>query len=199
MKTRLFGFCDLVACMALLGVPPAAATTYSVSDNVGSITITGSITTDGNTGLLDLGDIKSWNFDISGLSIPFAMTSSTGLATMLGSDLIATSTTLSYKFSDLSLGELVFGSGGCYPCASLSYDTAGALIASEGGLLFDIDITNDNSVDMLSNRSGTLVIASVAQTPLPAALPLFSVGLGIIALVGRRRRRRQTFAGPRRV
>jgi hypothetical protein len=194
MNTRLFGLCELVACMALLGVPSASATTYSVSDNVGSIAITGSITTDGNTGLLALGDITSWSFNIGGLSIPFAMTSSTGIATMLGSDLIATPTTLSYKFSDLAIGELVFGSNGCYPCASLSYDTAGALIASEGGLLFDIDITSDNSVDMLSNRAGTLVIASVTQTPLPAALPFFGVGLGIIALLGRRRRRTQTFA-----
>ncbi len=41
---------------------------------------------------------------------------------------------------------------------------------------------------------GNAQIASVATTPLPAALPLFATGLGLMGLLGWRRKRKASAA-----
>jgi hypothetical protein len=54
---------------------------------------------------------------------------------------------------------------------------------------FDVFVQNDACGGCL-NPTGLLVSASVGTTPLPAALPLFAGGLGMIGLLARRRKQK---------
>jgi hypothetical protein len=44
------------------------------------------------------------------------------------------------------------------------------------------------------NENATVTISAVAATPIPAALPLFATGLGVLGLLGWRRKRNNTAA-----
>jgi hypothetical protein len=59
--------------------------------------------------------------------------------------------------------------------------------------LFGPDIGSGNfqiSEGILGGAYGNLQIETVAATPLPAALPLFATGLGVIGLFGWRKKRK---------
>jgi hypothetical protein len=198
--TKLAG---LLACGALLGVSPASASyIYSVSDDAGSLSVTGTITTDKDNGVLDLADILSWSLTISGPAGPsFTLTPSNSVTPILtGQDLTASPTALNYDFSDSNVataGKFVFQDNG-------SSAPAGGLIAWCGvgtgcDITFNVNLfyPNGNFTFDGVSPSGDPEIAtiqSVSQTPLPAALPLFGAGLGLMGLFGRRSRRKNTAA-----
>lgn len=117
MKAKVLG---LIACATLLGMAPAAATTYYLS-NISDL-VTGSITTDGKTGVLNYSDILSWNLTISANSQHQPNCASYGLCNfsciltptnnqviLEGNDLFATKTgVLLLNYSDTSSGRLDF-------------------------------------------------------------------------------------------
>ena len=51
----------LFSSLALFGSQASATTVYDVSDAAGGLVYEGSITTDGNTGVLSAGDIQDWH------------------------------------------------------------------------------------------------------------------------------------------
>jgi hypothetical protein len=63
-------------------------------------------------------------------------------------------------------------------------------------ILFGIEasITNTNSLITATNAYFDNIDVTVNQTPLPAALPLFATGLGVMGWFGRRRKRNNTAA-----
>ena len=74
---------------------------------------------------------------------------------------------------------------------------SGGSIDQNGSFILNV-LTNDiygfyvRSADGEEGRGDILVTAlAVSQVPLPAALPLFAGGLGVIGLLARRRKRRQ--------
>ena len=203
MKTKLLG---LIACMALLGVSPVAATTYIVSDTATtvccnyagtaeSLSLTGSITTDGHIGVLSLGNILSWDLTIGGFGTPPTLTPSSSDLVLVGSDLIATATALIFMYPDEETGYLEVIESGCtYVCTLAAFWD----VAAEGppyGVLELISSISPKPTEAvgLSFQSSDQIIA---QTPLPAALPFFATGLGALGLFGWRRKRRAR-AGPR--
>jgi hypothetical protein len=67
--------------------------------------------------------------------------------------------------------------------------TGGPIISSAGGFISQTDDVQFNGVVTLaSGLTGTF--SPVSTTPLPAALPLFGAGLGVMGLFGWRRRKR---------
>ena len=129
------------------------------------------------------------------LGAPQVLNTGNSIVALIGSDLSATPTTLSFNFDDTSPSAfLAFGSSTCFPCAAVYYIPVGGSVTGTGQLqLCSLpDVTTPacavGTNDGISERSGTLVIANA--TPLPAALPLFASGLGALGLLARRRKRK---------
>ena len=119
-KTKLV---RLVACVALLSVSRAEASTYdvSISDVSGTVSVTGTITTDGTIGVLSRSNITDYNLvlNVGAFSDFFinknCLTPCTSpippgysFLAMSGQPLSATATSLSFNFGDTSFSWINF-------------------------------------------------------------------------------------------
>jgi hypothetical protein len=198
MKTKLLG---LIAYMALLGVPQAGATTYNLTGTSG-IDVTGTITTDGNIGTLSAADITSWNINetFDTIHVPTNINPSNSTVSLSGDALTATSTQLLFNFADTATSKLEFVSnnfpnpGGfnvqfcdaTTPCIN----QVGASDFSFMEIVFASGGCCSSSTGVAETGNTQIGTAAVATTPLPAALPLFGAGLGLMGLLGWRRKRK---------
>jgi len=203
MKTKLLG---LIACMALLGASQAGATsiTYDVSDTAESgspnpISYSGTITTDGHTGILGSGDILSWNITITGYTKTYILQPGPGEFVQFDgtSELSATLTTLSWNTSS--------NPASTFPADFLIEYHSGfdkAFVLYQQSSPDDVSVLTIDAEDAAGglehNRdlvtSATLGTAAATTTPLPATLPLFASGLGALGLLGWRRKRKNVAA-----
>lgn len=193
MKAKQLG---LIACATLLGMPPAAATTYYLN-NISDL-VTGSITTDGKTGVLSYNDILNWNLTIAANSqnqpncasygscnFSYVLTPTDSQVILEGNDLFATKTgVLLFNYSDTSSGRFDFAGNNGGNGALVALLTAGWTGNSTGYLQVSV---NTPLVYGYGPESGN---QAVAATPLPAALPLFISGLGGMGLFGWWRKRK---------
>jgi hypothetical protein len=186
-RLKLIG---LLAGIMFLGASQAGATVYDVDASVGPGSVSGFIQTDGDTGTLGQADVTGWNLTINdgGASFdllgPQAGPSENSGLLLEGSDLSATPTSLFYNFS--GNGFALFqnphpGSGMNYVCFAATVDCDGVAAA----------ITVRVSGFVSSAQSGNTLIGT---TPLPAALPLFAGGLGVMSLLTRRKKRKNAAA-----
>jgi hypothetical protein len=169
-----------------LASPLSAATVYTISDFVGSVTLGGTITTDGTLGVLMVSNIT--DFDVT-------LTTSIGLSEITksnnqradfihGTALTATSAGLFFNFSGSGFFNILTNAN-WFMCASAGCTPDNVWSVNGGGKLATI------------SQFGNIEIAigppvPVDTTPLPAALPLFATGLGALGLLGWRRRRKIT-------
>ena len=175
----------MVACMAVVVVTQAGATTYNVNEAAGDVSLTGTITTDGAIGSLYTSNITDWNllaavgtttFDFTG---PVSGNNSTALVyygNVPGGDLTATSTGLFFNFGDAAaVGYFFLGETG--GISVVCFENATAVCTGTQGinLLLAEQTVNGNIPEV-----GNVQIGSVSPTPLPAALPLFAGGLGVL-------------------
>jgi hypothetical protein len=198
MKMKLLG---LLACIVLLGASPASATTYEISATYAPA-LTGTITTDGNTGVLSTNDILSWNLTINNgntndcaiygsCNFIDVLTSTNSQVLVDGEDLVGTATTLSFDYADTApgvpfccdsaAGRLAFFTSN----ASVQFISVGYVPGNPTGG-FELQV-NVPVVDLGAPELGFPIIAG---TPLPAALPLFATGLGVISVFGWRRKQK---------
>ena len=187
------------ASVALFGISPANALTYDlVNDSSGNYEVTGFIETDGTLGVLTDGDIINghiinWGFNVSVGTSNTVMNGPEGNTSdfaILGNDFTATSSGLFFNFGDPNPGLLeVLGFNG-FVC----FQNQDACLAShayaDSTLLLDVFGANTNP-DALGPipESGTVEFA-IAETPLPATLPLFAGGLGFVGYLAKRRKER---------
>jgi len=187
----------VVTALALLGASPAAAITYLISDNAGipsdpqgGLFLTGSITTNGTIGTLSSVNIAAWNLNISGHGQLVTYTEFNSHFTLTGSALTATATALSFNYA--TLGSLQFFlDGGTGPGIAWMADGG-----SRGSFVLSFDPLVGGEVEP---RPGIVsypvsAVAPPAAVPLPFALPLFATGLGVLGLLGWRRKRRSALA-----
>jgi hypothetical protein len=180
MKTKLLG---LMASIVLLGLSPANATTFTYNVNFAisaSDTVTGTMNTDCGSCTLGTTDFGAWTFNLPGIG---TITSS------LGTGLFDSPTFLTASSTGISFN----GTGNGGP-VTFSQTGVGAL-NFEGGLITDYTLpggTVIDSVDLDSNAS--FQFATMATTPLPAALPLFGTVLAFGGLLGWRRKRKNAAA-----
>jgi hypothetical protein len=107
VKGRLLG---LIACMASMGVSQAWATVYNITDT-SSISVTGTITTDGATGTLSAADITDWLINQPDTRLaPAIIDPANSAVSLTGGALTATSTELLFNFSDTAPSLLSFAS-----------------------------------------------------------------------------------------
>jgi hypothetical protein len=170
-------------CAAVLtAITPAKATTYHVLNQGGGILLGGSITTDGNSGVLAASDILSWQIfelgtNFSGVMKSIDNTNSTLVLT--GGALSATTAGLVFNFASTTSSKLSFAStatavvlGVTRPKFSLIYCDVGAACKDPFNTSFEVNLQLFSTSGGTSGTRpiGTTLIAET--TPLPAAFPM---------------------------
>ena len=185
----MFGRMKTMACAAALGLAMAgaasqadAAITYLVNQTIGAGGVTGSITTNGDLGLLDEADITGWSLSLNGVGASYSIDENNSVRVLTGG-LTATATTLFFNFSGPSamlLFQQGLNSGQHYYCNS-----AGPTACSTGKTVAPISY-GSSSTQLDTAASGNQVIASV--TPEPATWAMMILGFtGVGAAIRRRR------------
>jgi hypothetical protein len=193
MKSRnAFTFASQLAIgvLALASCAWAGTITYNVNLSVGTnAAVTGTIVTDGTIGTVAPANIVSWDLTITDgtnnmTTILTPADSSVQSFNGNSSDLAATSTHLTYNFSDPSEEELAFGLAPNALCLGPS----GGLCAF--GSLGNVIGIADNGQEQATTYTGTQIIASVSAVtavPEPSSMLLLgSVLLGLGGVVKRR-------------
>jgi hypothetical protein len=185
-----------VACVTFLSASGARAdTVYDVSETLGGLVLTGTITTDGTIGVLSKPNFVSYNLSLVDLSNPPAPMNPTNTHLSLdGNDVIATLTTLSFNFADTSAGDFSIDPTCGFPCGEAVWFSVGANAGSGSSAgffeleeFFSEGFPTSETVPKLSEE---VIATAPSVTPLPAAFPLFATGLGALGLFGWRRKRK---------
>jgi hypothetical protein len=198
----------LVGIYLLLGISRSEATTYNFS-YPSIFGVSGSITTDGTTGVLTAANITSWTYSQTDSTF-LGTASGTGAGvgvTLTGDALTANATQLLFNFGETanpSLFELSGNFGGpsgdtdilefCDANGNQCKDQNGFTSSSRLALVLIAGGLGSTSFGIDESTAGNAVIATASvtetPTPLPAALPLFATGIGGLGLLGWRRKRK---------
>jgi hypothetical protein len=199
MKTKLLG---LIAYVALLGVSPAAATTYIVRDSVDGLAIFGTITISGPYGVVNLDQISSWNLTISNGSTSVRLTpsdSSTFAPCYFVCDIgamVDSRSFLSWNYSDPVASYFGFRTTGSGPVTAVLWEDLGR-VGTAGSL--DLRISGGDYV-VPDNKFGYVFYPAIHHDDDSVAVPLHPsivselTGLGLLGLVAWRRKRKASVA-----
>jgi len=182
MKAMSIG---IILSLGILGSTPAgASTTYSVNGAPGNVLgVTGTITTDGNSGFLSASDIMNWSLTIPATSggVTFTL-NNTNSSVTAGTNLVfATPATLSFNFSNSTLTTFAFQNASQY---SVSWFAFGG---TTGGMQ---EIGDGPCSFCFANSPPLFGTEIIGIAPLPAGLPLFATGVGLLGLLGWRKRKK---------
>ncbi|MGD0420377.1 MAG: VPLPA-CTERM sorting domain-containing protein [Xanthobacteraceae bacterium] len=179
MTTKLLG---LLAFMSLLGFSPASADTIYTYMGNDFTSISGSYTsTEMVTGTIDLATALGDNFGLGPIS-PVSYSFSDGQQTLTNTNSYI-SNNLFETDSAGTIDQWLWGVFNplLYTSQIDTYNTS--------GLIVEDAVFTPTSLAFNLGNPGTWT-TSVATTPLPAALPLFASGLGVIVVLGRQRKRK---------
>jgi len=177
----------LLAGVAALMAPQIAhATVYDLSDSIGTLSVTGTITTDSNVGNLQTSDITTWNLIVNSLGTVYSLTPSTSTVFGFGQDLSATATSLYFNFGDTNpLTQGSFSITSSTSSASITFASALSgnfypgqgqitLTAPKGALFAFSQIETLNTSQSVASVA---VPGPIAGAGLPALLGLLGLGL----------------------
>lgn len=162
---------------------------YTVDQTIGAGSVTGTITTDGASGVLSASDIVAWDLMLNGVGASYNLASTDANANkyVVGNDLTASSTDIYFNFSGTSGDQFLLQDGpevgNTYWCNSVGYSSC---VPGKS----DVPVYySDASSQFDQTASGNQIIASVV--PEPAAWAMLLAGfaaLGFIGLRGARKR-----------
>jgi hypothetical protein len=187
--SKLLGF---MACLTVIcGIPSAVrADAYNVDDVVGAGSVTGVIDTDGTIGALTSGNITDWNLVLNDGTTTFdlkgPLSGSNSQLDLVGSDLVASSSNLTFDFS--STGFVLFQS----PTIGSGMDFWCLEGESCSGNSSTMSLFIQTGAYQITPESGDVVVATAAPTPTPepSSLSLSLLGSGLLGLAlfaGRRK------------
>jgi len=195
------GVLGAISMSALLAsaAPALANITYNVNETVLGDSVTGTITTDGATGLLTGTDILAWNLTLQGGAASFTLTTlnsvvldygTNGFFGVPSNDVTATASDLFFNYSGADAGYLGFQTnppygGQQYWCNATHNQTFDCAVGeSVVPVLF-----SDPSSAYDTSRTGNQIIgvAATSGIPEPMAWVLMLVGFGGIGAAMRRR------------
>jgi hypothetical protein len=187
----------VAAILALASLRQASASTvYDVHDvyNVSAVTpttIDGTIITDGHLGILGSANILDWNLVINNL---IALTPGNSDLSLKGNNLAATGLELFWNY-DLPNGLLVFATPKIAGINGFVAYSPGAFVALAGFCSTDVsDCLGPIPANLRTGMSVIGIDPPTSVTPVPAALPLFATGLGLLGLLGWHRKRKTSAA-----
>jgi PEP-CTERM motif len=187
MNSKIFAFS--VAALALSDAAGAAPTTYQVDRTIGSGSVVGSITTDGQIGTLAHNDVLSWTFTLTDPNLaggsPDTISSTNALQSVVGgADLLASGTQITFNFDSTDAGGAIFQGS---DLNAWCFTNRGA--SCVGGAQAEVlGFTTTGSGFERVPQTGTQVIAHVATVPEPATLGLLALGLSAAGFARRKRK-----------
>lgn len=198
IKVPRFGYAVAVSAVALgavASVTPASATTFNISGISGVPQISGTIDINTTTGTVTDASVT---FNCSSCGGPFATVVDT--FNIIHSQEGFNNSTSPEWF--LLLYDTNAPNNGAYQL-TLDFSTPlvtpstslGSLVNFAGGALefwAILQFPAVNGINTSESPEDASLVANVGTTPLPAALPLLSTGLGVIGLLGWRRKRKNT-------
>ena len=176
----------LIAASVMAGSATSAATiVYNVDQTIGLGTVTGTISTNGDLGVLDLSDITAFSLTVSGPGASVLLDQGNSIIAGSGTNFSATATSLSFNYGGAAgyllfqLGQ--FGTGMKYYCN-----------ASVEGTCFQgasaIPESFNSPSAQVEARGDSQIIGTVGGTvPEPASWALMVGGFGLVGAALRRR------------
>jgi hypothetical protein len=190
MKSKLVALAVIAAGTVFGFASQAFANTYNVNLTVGGATATGFISGILGNSSADIGapfnltlTEGSTSATLVGLSGPGG---NAGVAAENGNAVTVTDSQVLFNFSNSSHDYLLFQLGNTFDTL-LCFQTYASFCGGTGpGIVLLVN------GDPFQSMTGIVVIASndLATTPLPPALPLFATGLGVLGLLGLRKKRK---------
>ena len=182
------------AVTVLLGaaVCGAADITYTVNDTIGAGSVTGTIETNGTTGVLTAADFLAFNLTLNGVGASANITTPAEGVTLIGSNVTATASDIFFNFSGTPGSLLLFGGGVgfTYFCSAVSF---GSCLQGESVVP---QFFTDPSVQDIT-PTGNQIIAAVSGSttgpggstavPEPTMLSLLALGFAGVGFARRRK------------
>jgi hypothetical protein len=164
----------------------AADISYAVNDTIGAGSVTGTIETNGATGVLTAADFIAFNLTLNGVGASANITTPTYGITIVGSNATATTSDIFFNFGGTPGSLLLFGGGTgfTYFCSAVSLGSC-----FKGESVVPQSYT-DPSVQIIT-PTGNQIIAAVSGgstgVPEPTTLTLLALGFAGIGVARRRK------------
>lgn len=187
---------DIIAASTLALLPLLAhadSFTYNVTQNFAAFDVSGSITTDTNSGILTSSDITGYNLTLFDGSQTLNLTPANSqemVGDLGGGSVTATPTGLFFNF-DNTIGDIlifqgpVLGSGTDYLCFQGVAGSCDDFTGSHESIAIGIG----GDPQKIQTMSGNVEFASTASTATPEPESLVLIGTGMLGLVGVIRRK----------
>lgn len=113
LTIRTLALGSVFALAAFGSVSASANVVYTVNQTIGAGSVTGTITTDGATGVLSVADIVAWDLTLQGVgaSYQLASTNSNANKYVVGNSLTATTADIYFNFSGTTGDEFLLQNG----------------------------------------------------------------------------------------